>query len=90
VSKRRRSLRGVLGVVWVLTRSSAADKFPSAQVIGVDLSPIQPIWVPPNLQFVVDDIEDEWLHGSDWDLVHMRCISPWVKNMDKVLGGAFE
>lgn len=31
------------------------DDFPSAQVIGTDLSPIQPNLVPPNVQFLVDD-----------------------------------
>ncbi|KAK7982129.1 hypothetical protein PG988_004367 [Apiospora saccharicola] len=50
-----------------------ADKFPEAQVVGVDLSPIQPLWVPPNVSFLVDDIEDhEWTFGGDFDLVYMR------------------
>lgn len=31
-------------------RSDFADEFPSAEVIGTDLSPIQPSWVPPNLK----------------------------------------
>ncbi|CAJ0546853.1 Ff.00g014800.m01.CDS01 [Fusarium sp. VM40] len=63
--------------IWAI---DIADKFPSASVIGVDLSPIQPSWVPPNLKFMVDDIEDEWMHGNDFDFVHMRCISPWLKD----------
>ncbi|KAM0321053.1 hypothetical protein ACHAPQ_009755 [Fusarium lateritium] len=67
-----------------------ADKFPSASVVGVDLSPIQPSWVPPNLKFMVDDIEDEWMHGGDFDFVHMRCISPWLKDEVKVLSQAHE
>lgn len=67
-----------------------ADKFPSASVVGVDLSPIQPSWVPPNLKFLVDDIEDEWMHGDDYDFVHMRCISPWLKDEVKVLRQAHE
>ena len=32
-----------------------ADKFPEAQVIGTDLSPIQAVLVPPNLRFEIDD-----------------------------------
>jgi ubiquinone/menaquinone biosynthesis C-methylase UbiE len=36
------------------------DRFPNAQIIGVDLSPIQTVWVPPNVKFEVDDIEEEW------------------------------
>jgi methylase of polypeptide subunit release factors len=32
--------------IWAI---DAADKYPSAEVIGTDISPIQPGWVPPNL-----------------------------------------
>ena len=32
-----------------------ADEFPQAQVIGTDLSPIQPTIVPPNVRFYVED-----------------------------------
>ncbi|RKK73653.1 hypothetical protein BFJ69_g9095 [Fusarium oxysporum] len=73
--------------IWAI---DVADKFPSASVTGVDLSPIQPSWVPPNLKFLVDDIEDEWMHGGDFDFVHMRCISPWLKDEVKVLRQAYE
>lgn len=31
---------------------------PQSEVLGVDLSPIQPEWVVPNVRFIVDDIED--------------------------------
>ena len=31
--------------VWAI---DMADLYPSAEVIGIDLSPIQPGWVPPN------------------------------------------
>ncbi|KAF7616645.1 hypothetical protein AFLA_004703 [Aspergillus flavus NRRL3357] len=31
----------------------------SSEVIGNDLSPIQPRWVPPNYQFEIDDFESE-------------------------------
>lgn len=30
--------------------SDFADEFPDAEVIGTDVSPIQPSWVPPNVQ----------------------------------------
>jgi cyclopropane fatty-acyl-phospholipid synthase-like methyltransferase len=35
--------------------NDAADGYPSSQVIGIDLSPIQPGLVPPNVQFYVED-----------------------------------
>ena len=31
------------------------DLFPDAQVIGTDLSPIQPEEVPPNVEFYIED-----------------------------------
>jgi hypothetical protein len=50
-----------------------ADLHPSAKVIGTDLSPIQPTWVPPNVQFEVDDCTDEWIHEKDsFDYIHIR------------------
>jgi SAM-dependent methyltransferase len=53
-----------------------ADEFPSALVIGTDLSPIQPTNVPPNVKFYVDDIEGEWTYGPDekFDFVHGRAL----------------
>ncbi|RSL81823.1 hypothetical protein CEP51_005572 [Fusarium floridanum] len=56
-----------------------ADEFPSAQVLGTDLSPIQPTWTPPNCIFEVDDFESPWLYKQPFDYIHARelggCIS---------------
>jgi len=49
-----------------------ASRYPSASVIGTDLSPIQPWFVPPNCQFEIDDAEDEWLYSEEFDFIHMR------------------
>ncbi len=65
-----------------------ADQYPAAEVIGLDLSPIQTPWVPPNLRFIVDDIEDEWVSGDDFDLVHLRHMSPVLKNVRPVVAKA--
>ena len=61
-----------------------ADARPSADVLGVDLSPIQPAWVPPNCRFTVDDCTSEWTHPEDYfDFVHIRClygsVSDWPR-----------
>lgn len=57
-----------------------ADMYPSAEVIGTDLSPIQPNWVPPNVKFEVDDCEDEWLWAPDtFDYIHVRMINGAIK-----------
>lgn len=32
------------------------------------------------LRFMVDDIEDEWLNGDDFDFVHLRNMIPILKS----------
>ncbi|KAF5962326.1 methyltransferase, partial [Fusarium bulbicola] len=64
-----------------------ADEHPEAQVTGVDLSPIQPDFVPPNVNFVIDDIEDEWTYSQPFDYIHSRvmtsCIADWGDYLTK-------
>ncbi|RDA91545.1 hypothetical protein CP533_4373 [Ophiocordyceps camponoti-saundersi (nom. inval.)] len=48
------------------------DLFPGSQVIGTDLSPIQPDIVPPNVSFFVDDATDPWCHDQQFGYVHTR------------------
>ncbi|GAB1321060.1 Secondary metabolism regulator LAE1 [Madurella fahalii] len=63
--------------IWAI---DMADEFPRASVFGVDLSPIQPDWVPPNCRFHVDDYEDEWTYRDDekFDYIHGRALSGTV------------
>ncbi|TPX19138.1 uncharacterized protein E0L32_011211 [Thyridium curvatum] len=73
--------------IWAI---EMADMMPSAEVLGIDLSPIQPQWVPPNCKFMVDDAEEEWLNGDDYDMVHMRTMASTLKDVPKTLGYAFK
>ncbi|KAL7818341.1 S-adenosyl-L-methionine-dependent methyltransferase [Trichoderma gracile] len=66
------------------------DKYPSAEVLGIDLSPIQPCWVPPNVKFVIDDVEAEWLNGDNWDFVHLRNMIPVMKSPIALLKQAYD
>jgi SAM-dependent methyltransferase len=63
--------------IWAI---DMADEFPRASVFGVDLSPIQPEWVPGNCRFHVDDYEDEWTYREDekFDYIHGRALSGTV------------
>ncbi|KLO99506.1 related to methyltransferase [Fusarium fujikuroi] len=50
-----------------------ADKFSNASVIGTDLAPIQPGWIPPNLEFQIEDCTQEWtFQPNTFDYIHMR------------------
>ncbi|KAF8248379.1 S-adenosyl-L-methionine-dependent methyltransferase [Wilcoxina mikolae CBS 423.85] len=69
--------------IWAI---DMADKYPEAEVIGTDLSPIQPKWVPPNCRFEVDDAEQEWTHKSDsFDFIHSRCLGQAITDWPTVM-----
>ncbi len=69
---------------------TVADMYPGAEVTGLDLSPIQPAWVPPNVQFLIDDIEDTWMSGDNIDFVHMRNMIPILKSPVNLLKNIYE
>ena len=67
-----------------------AEQFPSATVIGTDLSPIQPSLVPPNVKFYVEDAEDdEWSFDKGFDLVHGRMLAGSISDWTKFFRQAF-
>lgn len=67
-----------------------ADAYPSAQVVGTDLSPIQPRSVPPNLEFVVDDAEGDWVYPYNFDFIHLRTLGGSLKNVPRLLKQAYD
>lgn len=67
------------------------DQFPSAKVIGIDLSPIQPDWVPVNVHFLVDDAESPWVYPKDhFDYIHTRHTVMAIKDWPKLYRTALE
>ncbi|KAG6146912.1 hypothetical protein E4U28_008121 [Claviceps purpurea] len=72
--------------IWAI---EVGDKYPSAKVRGIDITPIQPKWVPPNVLFIIDDCELDWLE-KDIDFAHFRFTIAVLKDTSKVLGHAFE
>lgn len=47
-----------------------------AKIIGNDISAIQPTWVNPNVEFVVDDFEAEWIYEPEsFDFIHGRLLA---------------
>ncbi|KAF6805968.1 SAM-dependent methyltransferase [Colletotrichum musicola] len=73
--------------VWAI---DFADEFPTAQVIGVDVSPIQPSWVPPNCKFQIDDIEQPWTWPNEYfDFIHIRNLEGAITKWDKLYKQAF-
>jgi SAM-dependent methyltransferase len=73
--------------IWAI---DMADEYPSASVVGTDLSPVQPNYVPPNCRFYVEDAEKPWSFstGGDapssgegpFDYIHGRMLVVGIRN----------
>ncbi|KAL2019413.1 hypothetical protein VTK56DRAFT_9704 [Thermocarpiscus australiensis] len=83
--------------IWAI---ELGDKYPNARITGIDLSPIQPNFVPENVHFFVDDFEEEWVDPENkYDFIHLRHTMHSVKDFPTLLsrvmrhlkpGGYFE
>ncbi|KAH6874386.1 S-adenosyl-L-methionine-dependent methyltransferase [Thelonectria olida] len=73
--------------IWAL---DYADEHPEAEVTGIDLSPVQPGFVPPNVQFIVDDIDEEWNYTRPFDYIHSRMMTMSVKDWKDYLKKIFD
>jgi ubiquinone/menaquinone biosynthesis C-methylase UbiE len=75
--------------IWAM---DIADEYPCAEVIGTDLSPIQPTWVAPNCTFVVDNAEAVWPYSplESFDLVHWRVLAGAIKDWPAMYREAYK
>ncbi|EEU45750.1 uncharacterized protein NECHADRAFT_104598 [Fusarium vanettenii 77-13-4] len=67
-----------------------ADEHPECEVTGVDLSPIQPSAVPPNVSFFVDDLEDVWDYSTKFDFIFSRFLTGSIRDWPKFFNQSFE
>ncbi|KAI0112833.1 S-adenosyl-L-methionine-dependent methyltransferase [Daldinia grandis] len=68
-----------------------ADVYPATEVIGTDLSPIQPAWMPPNVKFEIDDCLLDWTWPeSHFDYIHMRMLYGSVPDWADLYKKAFK
>ncbi|KPM35007.1 hypothetical protein AK830_g11568 [Neonectria ditissima] len=73
--------------VWAI---DFADDHPEAEVIGIDISPIQPSFVPANLSFQVDDLEDDWTFSYKFDLVFARMMTGSFGDWSRFMKQSFD
>ncbi|KAB2581224.1 Secondary metabolism regulator LAE1 [Lasiodiplodia theobromae] len=73
--------------IWAI---EAGDTWPSATIIGNDLSPIQPEWLPPNVTFEVDDVEAEWPDRPKFDFIHSRYMAGSLGDWPQLMSRCFE
>lgn len=69
-----------------------AEAYPEAEIIGTDLSPIQPAWAPPNCRFFIDDAESDWTFSPNekFDYIHLRNMVGGVGDWPKLLKQAYQ
>ncbi|KAM5354305.1 hypothetical protein ACJ41O_000955 [Fusarium nematophilum] len=73
--------------IWAI---DMADEFPSAEVIGTDISAVQPGWVPPNCHFQIDDAQLDWTFNPDYfDFIHIRYLYGGIDDWRKMYRQAF-
>ncbi|GKT55105.1 methyltransferase domain-containing protein [Colletotrichum tofieldiae] len=65
------------------------DDHPEADVLGVDLSAIQPEFTGPNVQFEIDDLEEEWTYSQPFDYIHSRFMTSSIANWKDLLTKSF-
>ncbi|GLB34900.1 putative methyltransferase [Lyophyllum shimeji] len=75
---------GTGGGFWAI---NMADDFPRAEVIGVDLAPIQPRTVPPNCTFELCDLDQRNIPYPDnhFDFIHARSIHTGIHDYPRFL-----
>ncbi|KAL2854527.1 S-adenosyl-L-methionine-dependent methyltransferase [Aspergillus pseudodeflectus] len=74
--------------IWAL---EVAEEFPEAEIIGTDLSPIQPNFSPPNCTFIIDDAESDWAFTKDeaFDFIHSRSMGGGIADWQRLLQQAY-
>lgn len=46
--------------------------------------------VPPNVQFIIDDVEDTWVYHEGFDFIHSRGMGQAIRDWPKLLKQAYK
>ncbi|WYZ39683.1 hypothetical protein EsH8_IV_000024 [Colletotrichum jinshuiense] len=66
------------------------DEHPEAEVIGVDIVPPQAEFVPPNVLFEIDDIDETWTYSKPFDYIHSRMMTSSIGNWKAYIQQCFD
>ncbi|KAF6802657.1 umta methyltransferase family protein [Colletotrichum sojae] len=73
--------------IWAM---EIADEFPNTEVLGNDLSAIQPTWVPTNVKFEIDDVESPWVNSKKYDYIFVRHMAGSIADWPKLVKNIFD
>ena len=71
---------------WCLAVGDLDD---TCEIIGVDIAPIQPMWVAPTVRFEIDDIDDNWTWGNRFHLIFARQLT-YTRNLLKLVSQCYK
>jgi hypothetical protein len=60
------------------------------QILGNDLSAIQPPWVPPNVKFEIDDVESPWVYQAPFDFIFCRYMTASIDDWPRLVRRVYE
>ncbi|KAK1729382.1 S-adenosyl-L-methionine-dependent methyltransferase [Colletotrichum acutatum] len=66
------------------------DLHPEAEILGIDLSAPQQEFVPPNVRFEIDDIEEEWTYSEPFNYIHSRFMNASIANWKEYLKKCYD
>ncbi|KAK3339845.1 S-adenosyl-L-methionine-dependent methyltransferase [Lasiosphaeria hispida] len=71
--------------IWAIDSSH-----PDAAILGINISPIQSTWVPPNVRLEIDDVKLAWAIPPDsLDFVHIRDMDSAIQNWTNLMREAY-
>ncbi|KAF5594780.1 methyltransferase [Fusarium pseudocircinatum] len=74
--------------IWAI---NVADEYPSASVVATDITPTQPSFVPPNVEFQIDDAQLEWtFEPESFDFIHIRYLQGTIADWDRLYGQMYK
>jgi len=73
--------------IWAM---DIADLYPAARVKGLDISSIQPKFVPSNVRFVLDDVEQDWGEPSKYDFIYCRNLIGAIEDWPRLIRQMYE
>ncbi|PYI00074.1 S-adenosyl-L-methionine-dependent methyltransferase [Aspergillus ellipticus CBS 707.79] len=74
--------------IWAI---QMGDEYPGIeQIIGNEISPIQPMWVPPNVDFVIEDVEKEWMEQQPYDYIHCRYMAGSIRDWPRLIQQCYD
>ncbi|KIW68781.1 hypothetical protein PV04_04702 [Phialophora macrospora] len=88
----KKDLHNVLDIgtgtgIWAI---EYGDAHPESIVLGVDVSPVQPAFVPPNVRFEVMDVGQPWLFTFQFDFIFSRFMTGAIANWRQYIQECFD